>query len=76
MDRRAPTVIALFAGCVMSRIVYVLAVVAKDVVKHLLGVDGRRFGVKADGLKVAVDGVLPVAALAVVVAPSVVLVCS
>ena len=60
--------------CLLSGVVNVFAIVAKDVVEHLLGMDRWRVGVKAYCLKVAVDGVLPVAALSVLVAFAVIMV--
>ena len=60
--------------CLLSGVVNVFAIVAKDVVEHLLGMDRWRVGVKAYCLKVAVDGVLPVAALSILVAFAVIMV--
>ena len=53
--------------CLLSGVVNVFAIVSKDVVEHLLGMDRWRVGV-------AVDGVLPVAALSVLVAFAVIMV--
>ena len=58
-------------SCILKN---VFAIIAKDVVEHLLGVDRWRVGVKAYCLEVAVDGVLPVAALSVLVAFAVIMV--
>ena len=57
-----------------SGVIDVFTIIVKYVVKHLLCLYGRRVGVEADGFEVAVDGVLPVAALSVLVAFAVIMV--
>ena len=57
-----------------SGVIEVFTIIVKYVVKHLLCLYGRRVGVEADGFEVAVDGVLPVAALSVGVATRVIVV--
>ena len=56
-------------------IIHVLAVEGHDVVEHPLGLDSGAVGVKLDGLDIAVDGLVPLALLAVLVTFPVVLLC-
>ena len=61
--------------CYTSGVVHVLTVEGHDVVEHPLGLNGGAVGVELDGLDVAVDGLVPLALLAVFVTFPVVLLC-